>query len=124
MSRTRMVVGWILCVILAALYLFAGATKLAGQAMHVQAFAHWRYPLWFMYVVGAWEVIGAILLLVPKTSAFAAVLLAVNMLGAIYTTAIRVTEPNTATAPAVLLVILVIVAYLRLPLLAVRRPLS
>jgi putative oxidoreductase len=115
MGRTRMIVGWVLSGVLAALYLFAGVTKLAGMLMHVEAFAHWRYPVWFMYVVGAWEVIGAILLVIPRTSTVAAALLAVNMAGAVYTTAVRVNEPQTAIVPAVFLVLLVVTGYLRLP---------
>jgi len=116
MGRTPMIVGWVLSGVLAASYLFAGVTKLAGMQMHVVAFAHWGYAPWFMYVVGAWEVVGAILLVIPKTSTFAAALMAVNMAGAVYTTAIRVNEPNTAIVPGVLFVLLVIAGYLRLPM--------
>ncbi len=116
MTRTRAVVGWILCGLLALLYLFAGGTKLGGGEMHLQSFAHWRYPVWFMYVVGTWEVLGAIFLLMPRTSTFAAVFLAITMIGAVYTTAIRVNELTTAIAPAVLAVLLAAAAYLRLPL--------
>jgi putative oxidoreductase len=116
MGRARTVTSWTLSGLLAALYLFAGATKLAGMQMHVVAFAHWGYPSWFMYVVGAWEVTGAILLVIPRASAFAAALLALNMAGAVYTTAIRVHEPNTAIVPGVLFMLLVIGGYLRQPM--------
>lgn len=115
MSRMQIVAVWTLSGLLAALYLFAGVTKLAGMQMHVQQFTHWNYPMWFMYAVGAWETLGAILLLVPRTSFYAAILLAINMAGAVYTTAIRVGEARTSIVPAILFVLLVVVACARRP---------
>ncbi len=114
-SRGWSVGVWIVSGLLALLYLFAGATKLAGQQMHVEQFAHWAYPVWFMYVVGAWEVVGAIGLVIPQSAFYAAVFMAIDMAGAVYTTAIRVNEPRTAIVPFVLLVALMGVAYLRRP---------
>jgi putative oxidoreductase len=119
-SRGWSVGVWVVSGLLALLVLFAGTTKLAAWQMHVEQFAHWGYPQWFMFVVGAWEVVGAILLVIPATSFYAAAFLAIDMIGAVYTTAIRVSEPRTAIVPCVLLVVLALVAHDRRPAAAGR----
>jgi putative oxidoreductase len=72
-------------VFLALLFLFAGGTKLAGVQSHVEQFAHWGYPGWFMYVVGTVEVAGALALLIPATRFWGGLLLACDMAGAVGT---------------------------------------
>ena len=49
-----------------------------------------------------------------------AVVMAIDMAGAVYTTAIRVNEPRTAIAPFVLLVVLTLLAYVRRPVMVGR----
>jgi uncharacterized membrane protein YphA (DoxX/SURF4 family) len=103
-----------LTILLCAVFLFACGTKLMGTQMHVEHFAQWGYPSWFRVFVGAWEVGFGLLLLVPRYSFLAAVFLAVGMIGAVYTEAFRGT-PAMAITPAVLLVLLALVAYRRRP---------
>ena len=75
----------IIPIILGIFFLYAGGSKLAGQAMHVEHFTGWGYPIWFMYVTGFIETSCAIMLLVPKTRFYGAVLIICTMLGAIVT---------------------------------------
>lgn len=103
-----------LAILLGVLFLFAGGTKLIGMQMHVEHFAQWGYPTWFRVFVGAWEVAFGLLLFVPRHTFYAAVFLAVGMIGAVYTEAFR-GAPSMAITPAVLLVLLVFVAYRRRP---------
>lgn len=103
-----------LSILLGVLFLFAGGTKLIGMQMHVEHFQQWGYPSWFRVFVGAWEVAFGLLLLVPRYSFYAAVFLAVGMIGAVYTESFRGT-PAMAITPAVLLVLLALVAYRRRP---------
>jgi uncharacterized membrane protein YphA (DoxX/SURF4 family) len=91
---------------MAALYLFSGGGKLAGQPMHVEHFAQWGYPDWFRLFVGTWEVVWGALLLVPRAAFYAASALALGMIGAIYTELSR-GDPPRALFPSVLLVILI-----------------
>ncbi len=104
----------ILATLLGVLFLFAGGTKLMGTQMHLEHFAQWGYPSWFRLFVGAWEVGFGLLILVPRYSFYAAVFLAVGMIGAVYTESFRGT-PAMAITPAVLLVLLALVAYRRRP---------
>lgn len=105
---------WVLTGLLTLLYLFAGGTKLAGAQMHVEHFAHWGYPDWFRTFVGAWEVVFAVLLVVPRTAVYGAAFLAIGMIGAVYTELFR-GDPPRAIFPAVLFVLLALIAYLRRP---------
>ena len=98
--------------LLALLFLFAGTTKLIGMQMHVEHFAKWGCPDWFRLVVGAVEVAGAVLLLVPQTAFYAACVLSVQMLGAAYTHLVNY-EAASAPFPLVVFALLAFIAYSR-----------
>lgn len=102
----------ILSVLLGLLYVFAGGTKLAGMQMHIEHFAQWGYPDWFRLVVGTVEVVFGVALLVPRFAFIAACVLAINMMGAVYTELFR-GVPRQALFPLVLLILLAVVAYTR-----------
>jgi putative oxidoreductase len=48
-------------------------------------FAHWGYPPWFATLIGILELIGAVGLLIPRTTRYAVLWLSVIMCGAGYT---------------------------------------
>lgn len=112
MTRGKSIAVWTASVLLAAMYLFAGGTKLAGLQMHVEHFAKWGYPDWFRLAVGATEVVGGVLLLVPGAAFYAAVVLAVEMIGAMLTHLTHQEAPN-ALVPLVLFLVLAFVALSR-----------
>lgn len=82
-SRALNITFWILQGLLAATFLVAGTTKLANPQMQVAFFEKIGLGQWFRYFTGGLEVIGAILVLVPRTAGFAATLLAMTMVGAV-----------------------------------------
>ncbi len=82
-ARPRSIVGWVLLVPLAALYLLGGLGKLSGAA--AEQFAGWGYAPWFAILIGGLEAAGAVGLLVPRTTRLAVYGLSVIMLGAAYT---------------------------------------
>ena len=81
MARRRWpkVTYWILTILLSAIFLLAGLTKLLGLEMEVVSFRAWGYPLWFMYVVGTVETLGAIGLMARRASPLALVGLSLVM---------------------------------------------
>ncbi len=103
---------WALTVILAALFLLAGGSKLAGSPKAVGDFAHWGYAAWFLYVIGAIEVAGAIGLVIPCVAGFSALLLGVTMLGASLTHLVH-HEMMAVPIPLVILGLLAVVGYVR-----------
>ena len=66
----------------AAIFLFAGSRKLMADPQMVAVFAKVGIGQWFRLLTGMLEIGGALALLVPRTAAFAAILLAVVMVGA------------------------------------------
>ena len=111
-SNGRNIAAWVLSVALAALFFFAAYAKLASTEEVASAFGKFGYPLWFSYVVGLAELGGALLLLAPKVASYAAGILIVVMVGAIIST-LRVGE--SPLFPAVVLILLAVVALLRRP---------
>jgi uncharacterized membrane protein YphA (DoxX/SURF4 family) len=82
-SKALNITFWILQGLLAAAFLVAGTAKLASSQMQVAIFEKIGLGQWFRYLTGGLKVIGAILVLIPRTAGFAATLLGMTMLGAV-----------------------------------------
>ncbi|OJJ17701.1 hypothetical protein BKI52_27965 [marine bacterium AO1-C] len=85
MNKTLKIAKWVLAVLLAFLFISSGYPKLFPKASMIHRFAAWGYAPWFMKAVGLVELLGGVLLAVPKTAFYAALVLAIVMLGAVYT---------------------------------------
>ncbi len=68
--------------LLGILYVLAGSAKFHPGSPWPEMFRGWGYPAGSHVIVGALEVAGGILLLVPRTARYAAYLLATIMTGA------------------------------------------
>jgi uncharacterized membrane protein YphA (DoxX/SURF4 family) len=105
---------WALTILLSAVFLAAGVPKLLGiDTPLIQAAAMRGFPEWVRLLVGLVETVGALLLLVPAFSAYAAAGLALLMVPATLTQLIS-GEPG-AWLPAVLFFLLAFVAWTRSP---------
>jgi uncharacterized membrane protein YphA (DoxX/SURF4 family) len=107
----RVVLGWVLSLLLAFVFLMAGGLKLLSRPALVQEFNQIGLGQWFRYFTGALEVTGAICLLVPRFSRWAALLLAVVMAGAIVAHLSVLHSPPSL--PIVLLILAATTAWLR-----------
>lgn len=96
--------------ILGIVFLMAGGALLAGSESFRENFERWGYPLWFMYVTGAIEVAGGLLVLLPKARFYGSALLVCAMLGAAFTH-LRAGEIAMLPAPLVLLALSAWVAW-------------
>jgi len=83
-SQPTMVAVWILRVLVAALFLFAGFAKLSGQAMMVEEFDVVGLGQGFRYLTGALELIGGVAVLMPAFSPLGAALLLLVDIGAFF----------------------------------------
>lgn len=108
----RSIATWTVSILLALAFLAAAAAKLTGQAMMVSEFTLFGLPGWFLYVTGVIEVIGAVLILIPRLAGLGAALLACVMLGALAAHLTHGQAPMIA-GPVVLLVLAVTVGTLR-----------
>lgn len=116
-EKTTNVLVWIAIALGVVAYAAVGTLQALGVEQMRQSFEHFNLPLWFMTFIGVCQVAGAIGLLIRRLSALAALGLAIIMLGAIY---IHLThDPVQMAAPAVLLVLMLFVAWQRRPRAAI-----
>lgn len=110
MQKALYIVSWVFAVLLAVLFVLAGAGKLGGGA--TEMFAKWGYPAWFAIFIGVAEVAGAIGLLIPKLTRLAILGLTLVMIGAAYTH-VAAGEGLAVFRPIVFTVFLWLVWFLR-----------
>lgn len=103
---------WTLSIIIAAIVLIAGAPKLFGmEVIGLEAASMRGFAPWLRIVVGLIEVVGAIGLLIPRFTTFAALMLAFVMVPATITQ-LASGQPG-AFVPIILLVLLLLIAWRR-----------
>ena len=83
-SRNMSILLWVLRVLMAALFWFAGFAKLSGQQQMVESFGLLPVGQWFRYFVGLLEGVGGIAVLVPAVSGLGALILLVVDVGAFF----------------------------------------
>lgn len=83
-GRAANAVGWTLAVGIAAAFVVTGAVpKLTGDPISAELFSRVGGPAFSVYVVGVIELVAAVMILVPRTRVFGAMLAAGAMVGAI-----------------------------------------
>ena len=107
------VVGlWVLTVMESAMMVLAGSAKFTGPDFWTTSFESWGYSASFAFVIGAAEVGGGLLLLLPRLATYAATLLSVIMIGAVVTVTIH--QSDLGVAPALInLLLLSVIAVAR-----------
>ena len=93
---------WIVQVLLALMFFMAGGHKVTGDPQMVGLFDAVGIGQWFRYVTGILEIVGGVLLLVPRVQAVGAALLSAVMVGAVATHLFIL--HNAPSMPLVLLV--------------------
>jgi putative oxidoreductase len=71
MSKKQKIIYYILLVMISALFLFSGVPKLLAEPIAVKSFTIAGLPLWFMYLIGIGEILGAIGLWIPRVFRYA-----------------------------------------------------
>lgn len=110
MKYVRTGVTWLLQVLLAVLMAGPGSQKFTGPVWE-RMFRAWGYPDGFYLVIGAVEVVGGILLLVPRVASYSAMVLAVVMAGAAATHIVH--GDRSAVGEIVFMSLLIAIAALR-----------
>jgi uncharacterized membrane protein YphA (DoxX/SURF4 family) len=105
---------WVLQGLLAVMFLYSGASKFSARGIFwIELFARIGMGEWFRYFTGSLEVVCAVLLLIRRTSAIAAALLACAMSGAILTHLFILRDGYAVVLPGFPLAILIAVAWKR-----------
>lgn len=107
---------WVLQILLAALFAFAGVNKIFGLMQEmVDNFARLGVGVWFRYLIGVFELAGAIGLLIPRLNGPAALGLATIMAGAVVVHLLVMPPVEAAIGTAVLCLVLLTIAWNRWP---------
>ena len=102
---------WVLQVLLAVFFAVASAfPKLTGHPSADPTFDAIGYGDWFMYLIGALELAGAIALLIPLLSGVAALAFIALMIGA-FVYEVAVIESGFWYTPVILIVLFAFVAW-------------
>jgi uncharacterized membrane protein len=107
------VTAWVLQVLGAALFIYAGLAKLSGDPMQVEGFQAMGLGIAGMYIIGVLEIAGGVGLLLPGVSGFAATCLVGLMVGATIVTIGLMGLVPLIAAPVVTLILVAVIAWLR-----------
>jgi putative oxidoreductase len=114
-EKAKTIAVWIVTGLLTFIFVLSGFMKFVNPPEMAEHFAKWGYPDWFRVLIGLIEIGAALALLTPRNAFYGAAALGVVMVGAMYTHLAHDEVPE-AVAPLVLLILLALVAYARLPL--------
>jgi putative oxidoreductase len=117
------VLVWAITGFLVFVFTSQGTAKFSSTSGWVSAFATWGYPPWFRMSIGALEVLAALLLLVPRTAAYGALLIMVIMLGGMGTH-IAHGQPGQVTHELTPFIFATVVAVMRRKYLRVAWPVA
>ena len=113
MPSLRRLAPWVLAVVLGLSFLGSGLPKISPSEGMIARFEAWGYPPMFVVVIGLVETVGGLMVLVPRLAVYGAAVLAVDMIGAVYT---HVSTGIGSPTPAlVYLVLCVVLGWLRQP---------
>jgi uncharacterized membrane protein YphA (DoxX/SURF4 family) len=112
MGRSKLIAVWVICVLLAGLYVSGGIPKVGAAENAVTGFRSMGFSDGFRVFIGSAEIAGGIGLLIPLVSSWAALGLAIIMVGAAYTHFVH-TPPLQALPAIVCFGLLLFVAHAR-----------
>lgn len=107
-SKVRNVILWLLQIAGAAVFSLEGVAKVVGNYDMVDSFATLGYGQWVRYVVGGFEILGAMLLLLPMGAEAGSWLLMLLMIGAVFANVVFLHV--SPVLPLVLLIFMIIIA--------------
>ena len=122
MRIAKEVLLWAVCLFLAYVFLKAGGQKFIESSGWSRAFHFWGFPVWFRLLVGATEIVAALLLLYPRTASLGGLMIVVVMLGAM-ATHIVTGRPKQVTSEIVPLTLATCVTFGRRTRMLSMRPL-
>ena len=110
-GRQDVLISWILRLAVAGVFLSVGASKFDENSYWVKLFNQIGFGQWFRYLTGVLQVLGAVLVVVPRTFLIGIGILAATMAGATAVWIVRFGAPGNAIIPAVVLVALVAIGF-------------
>jgi uncharacterized membrane protein YphA (DoxX/SURF4 family) len=78
--KTRTVITWLLTIIVAGTFLWAGITKISNPEEYADTWSKWGIGAAWVIIVGVLEILGAIGILIPQLAAIPSFCLALLMI--------------------------------------------
>jgi putative oxidoreductase len=110
-GRQDILIAWILRLSVAAVFVSVGASKFDETSQWVKLFNQSGFGQWFRYMTGVLQIMGAVLVVVPRTFLIGIAILACTMAGAAAIWILRFGAADNAIIPAVILVALVAIGF-------------
>jgi putative oxidoreductase len=88
MSRANLrsnLLDWTLRLFVAAVFLYEGTDKFGSRRLWIKVFTDIGIGQWFRYATGSIEILGGVLILIPRATTIAVTMLACTMVGAFLT---------------------------------------
>jgi uncharacterized membrane protein YphA (DoxX/SURF4 family) len=114
-ANASKVLRWVLPGLLAFIFVYAGVLKLIGHPSMAPFFQKLGLGMWFMYFTGAAETLGGIGVLIPRFRFWAALDIAVVMVGATFTNLFVVPSTGATVLTVVLFFVCLGLAWLWRP---------
>jgi putative oxidoreductase len=113
-SKGKIILSWVLQVLLAVLFLLAALGKITRNPQWIGMFRGYGYSAGFCVLIGALESAGALGLLIPRLTGYAATGLFGIMIGALYTH-LSYQQAAQVWRPLVFMLLLAIIIIIRRP---------
>ena len=113
MKKRDKIIYWISTIWLASGMLASGLQQIFHAKAFVDMLDHLRYPLYFLYILGVWKILGVVAILVPhfkqvKEWAYAGFFLAMS--GAVFSH-LALGDPIVEVVPSLVLLTLTLVSW-------------
>jgi len=113
MTKRNKIIYWVTTGLLAFGMLGNGLAQIFHAKGFVHIIVHLGYPLYFLYIIGVWKILGVIAILIPrfklvKEWAYAGFFFAMS--GAVFSH-IALGDPMNEIAPSLVLLILIVVSW-------------
>jgi hypothetical protein len=102
-SRFDAIKTWLLRTGIGILFIVIGQSKFAAHSEWIKIFAQIGLGHWFRYFTGCLQMLGGVLVLIPRTFAFGILIIACTMAGAVAAWIFLLGEPFLAFIPGALL---------------------
>lgn len=110
-SRAANIGLWVLQVLAAAVFVFAGLQKVMADPLQVAGFEAMGLGIIGLYLIGSLELAGAVALLVPRLAGLAALCFVALMIGALVATFLTMGLTPLLAIPAVIGVVVAVIAW-------------
>lgn len=103
----------ILRIIIAVIFLLSGSGKFQTDSTMASNFKNWNLGISLMFIIGIFEILGAIFLFMPKTMIYGCYMLVAVMLGAMVIHILNLQELGFPILNITLIMILLLILYFK-----------